>query len=613
LSTDRQATGKREAPSTQAGGLASIHTLPLWVVGLALAGSLLVLLVLMGRLNSTLALMSDQVVGEAQFAAATWDTTTPTPTPANCTRTHGFWKTHPQVWPLQTVAIGGVTYTQEQALAILKISPDGDATFLLAQQLIAARLNIAAGANPGAVANALQQADEWLVANPLGSDPGKPARNFGIRLAGQLDRYNNGEIGPGACSDDGLTPEPPEQDELRCVGSAAYWLANRERWPIQEAWIGGVLYSLAEAQLLLEQDASSDLLMQIRQQVLVIRLNLASGAAPGIWLEAIDQADRWLVAHSDSALLSPEERQMTAQYILILGNFNDGMLDSPSCKMDSPPLTPTRTASMILLPTDTALLPTMTIGVSETPADTAPPTGIVTIERSPTPIPVESAAPHPTRTPRRRPGSKDCTYPAEYWLAHPEAWPLKALYLGDRLRPLRELLSLLEDLPVEDTPARLTRQLVAAQLNLAQGANPSAIAEALAAAEVWIERNPLGNALREQESQQAVELANSLQAFNDGLVGPGLCELPSPVPTLQLTATGTPSAPSPTSTPSPALPFALATPTSTSTPADQLTQAPPVEPPPATPTRDLQPPPTPLEDSPPLAPSEGGVRSDSPE
>jgi len=32
----------------------------------------------------------------------------------------GYWKTHPDDWPLQSIQMGGVTYSKKQAIAILK-------------------------------------------------------------------------------------------------------------------------------------------------------------------------------------------------------------------------------------------------------------------------------------------------------------------------------------------------------------------------------------------------------------------------------------------------------------------------------------------------------------
>jgi hypothetical protein len=97
------------------------------------------------------------------------------------------------------ITIGGVTYSKSLALEIFKTPTRGDATYILAVQLIAAKLNILNGADGSAVTSTISAADAWLVNNPLGSHPSGPARQVGINLARILDNYNNGLIGPGHC------------------------------------------------------------------------------------------------------------------------------------------------------------------------------------------------------------------------------------------------------------------------------------------------------------------------------------------------------------------------------------------------------------------------------
>ncbi len=113
------------------------------------------------------------------------------------TYTIGYWKNHPGAWPVNRITIGGVTYTKAQAIAILQTPPRGDATYILAVQLIAAKLNILNGADGTVVVNTIVQADAWLAAHPLGSNPCDPARMVGTNLATTLDNYNSGLIGPG--------------------------------------------------------------------------------------------------------------------------------------------------------------------------------------------------------------------------------------------------------------------------------------------------------------------------------------------------------------------------------------------------------------------------------
>jgi len=113
--------------------------------------------------------------------------------PPPCTRTIGYWKTHPEAWPVEEVTLGAVTYEKIEAIdEILRRPPRGDATRILARQLIAAKLNVASGADSTGIAETIAAADAWLVAHPVDSDPDGSDRQDGIDLAETLDAFNNG-------------------------------------------------------------------------------------------------------------------------------------------------------------------------------------------------------------------------------------------------------------------------------------------------------------------------------------------------------------------------------------------------------------------------------------
>ncbi len=129
-------------------------------------------------------------------------TATPTPsgTPGACVRGQGYWKNHPDAWPVTELQLGNVTYTQEQLLAILHQPVRGNGLLILAHQLIAAKLNIAAGANPSCIQDAIAEADALigdLVVPPIGDGYLSP-RDVGS-LAGLLGQFNEGEMCAPAC------------------------------------------------------------------------------------------------------------------------------------------------------------------------------------------------------------------------------------------------------------------------------------------------------------------------------------------------------------------------------------------------------------------------------
>src|SRR4029079_16601526 len=68
----------------------------------------------------------------------------PSPTPAGpCAQNSNYWSRNPNAWCLTSIQLGCVTYTQSQAVGIIRHDSNHDKTYSLAKQLIAARLNIA--------------------------------------------------------------------------------------------------------------------------------------------------------------------------------------------------------------------------------------------------------------------------------------------------------------------------------------------------------------------------------------------------------------------------------------------------------------------------------------
>jgi hypothetical protein len=120
----------------------------------------------------------------------------------NCTFTIGYWKTHEDQWPVSSLTLGNVSYTQAQLLAILDQPTQGNGLVSLAKQLIAAKLNVANGADASAVSSTIASSDALignLVVPPFGS--GYLAPSSTSALTETLDDYNNGIIGPGHCEE----------------------------------------------------------------------------------------------------------------------------------------------------------------------------------------------------------------------------------------------------------------------------------------------------------------------------------------------------------------------------------------------------------------------------
>jgi hypothetical protein len=124
-----------------------------------------------------------------------------------CTYTQGYWKTHPSAWPVTSLTIGGVAYSEQQLLGLFNTAPAGDASLILGHQLIAALLNTASGAAPSAaVQQAINDAQTWMATNlgssghlPYGVSAGSAAGQQATALTQSLDTFNSGLAGTAHC------------------------------------------------------------------------------------------------------------------------------------------------------------------------------------------------------------------------------------------------------------------------------------------------------------------------------------------------------------------------------------------------------------------------------
>jgi len=150
-----------------------------------------------------------------------WDAGMHMPVDEGCTRSKGYWKNHagfgPQadmvtdllpIWLGEADADKSLAVTDAQiAVDVLSMHtyghPSNGITKLYAQ-LLAAKLNIAAGASPMDISDIINDADgfladyDWMDWETLDRDQMKMVLNW----MGTLDDYNNGEVGPGYCGDD---------------------------------------------------------------------------------------------------------------------------------------------------------------------------------------------------------------------------------------------------------------------------------------------------------------------------------------------------------------------------------------------------------------------------
>jgi len=116
-----------------------------------------------------------------------------------CNRGRGFWRNHPEAWAGTVVTLGDRTYTQDEALDLLATPARGDASLILGAQLIAAELNIDAGAAWSDIESTVDAAHELLGAEddaqalPLGIQASTTPGGQAVDLGSVLDAWNNGD------------------------------------------------------------------------------------------------------------------------------------------------------------------------------------------------------------------------------------------------------------------------------------------------------------------------------------------------------------------------------------------------------------------------------------
>jgi hypothetical protein len=115
------------------------------------------------------------------------------PTGDGCTRTPGYWKNHPEAWPVDAITIGGVSYPKAVAIGIMMTSVRGDKRYTMFNALVAAKLNMLSGADFSCISTVISSADAWMVTYGGSAVPASSeAWKIGEPLYLMLDNYNNG-------------------------------------------------------------------------------------------------------------------------------------------------------------------------------------------------------------------------------------------------------------------------------------------------------------------------------------------------------------------------------------------------------------------------------------
>jgi len=113
-----------------------------------------------------------------------------------------------------------------------------------------------------------------------------------------------------------------------------------------------------------------------------------------------------------------------------------------------------------------------------------------------------------------------CPRSQGYWKNHTQAWPVNTLQLGSQNYTMAELLALLTSPTRGDASLILSKQLIAAKLNILNFADPAPAAAAITAADLllatFVGKLPYGVASSSAAGATMTSLGAILDSYNNG-------------------------------------------------------------------------------------------------
>lgn len=149
-------------------------------------------------------------------------------------------------------------------------------------------------------------------------------------------------LGLGACA---LEPDSTSAADSElvvdgeiCLHAEAFWRTHPELWPVGQLTLGANVYLKAELLLILDTPLDHDPLVGLAHDLIVAKLNLASGAADEVIAHVIATADLLI-----GPLVIPPlgeghvAASLLANVVAALGDFNEGLRGPSLCDDDPPP------------------------------------------------------------------------------------------------------------------------------------------------------------------------------------------------------------------------------------------------------------------------------------
>ena len=126
---------------------------------------------------------------------------------AGCTHNSFYWRENLPAWRHYELRMGETYYAQEEQMDILRTRPNGNGLVALAQEFIAAKLNVDAGASGDGMEQTFTAAEAMIgkrVVPPRGDGFLTPLETMAV--TDTLFSFNEGRLGPGTCTTGATTP-----------------------------------------------------------------------------------------------------------------------------------------------------------------------------------------------------------------------------------------------------------------------------------------------------------------------------------------------------------------------------------------------------------------------
>ncbi|WP_429885835.1 DUF7507 domain-containing protein, partial [Geoalkalibacter halelectricus] len=249
------------------------------------------------------------------------------------TGTPGYWKNHPEAWPVDKITIGGVHYDKTKAIEWMNKSVRRDKTLTLFPALVAAKLNVLSGNVSYCIDEVIALADQWMQTSPAGS--GVEASSSAWAMAEPwymlLDDYNNGLL----CAPSRDCLEKDESNKGKGTKSTSYWKGKDKSWPSSSVRAGGKTYYRSEATKHMKSPSNKDVTYTLFRALVTAKLNVAEGNSKSCIEDTIKSADSWLEKYGPVGRnLSSQSRAWREGEPLFqtLDDYNNGKLCAPFAK-----------------------------------------------------------------------------------------------------------------------------------------------------------------------------------------------------------------------------------------------------------------------------------------